>query len=457
MIYDPNPIICIITYYIFFPDFFKAIIIIIFHTYLFSKYFIIQDYNYINILNDNNLCRELKNNNSYNRKASYFLSDVIKYLKKSKSRCCIFLFLLMLFLSINIIIFVNRIKIWIYFIKKEKALPISSSKNTTFYITAMIVNMEGIIVNFIEEMKKLIYYLGKENVILSIVENGDSEDKTREYLTKFKAYLDKNKIINKFVLRKEVEDPRKKIHPFKKGGPLRIMFYSKLRNKCLDFIYEIPNLNFDNTKIIFFNDIYYKYEDIINLISTNNEDYDAVCGLDFAPYFYDRWVSIDLDGNGLLMYFPFIFNKEAQDLIIYHKPFRVFSCWNGVIVFTASPLKNKTLQFRYTKNKGKRKYRINNKSKFKFESECTNLHIDLFSLGYTKKFINPEVRVAYKYRYFFKRKYYYPFLKDIKSYFRLYFKSYHFKRNKFMSDYKSKKVNFNLMVQNWYLENKINP
>ena len=51
------------------------------------------------------------------------------------------------------------------------------------------------------------------------------------------------------------------------------------------------------------------------------------------------------------MNFPFIVNKEAQDLILSHKPFRVFSCWNGVTVFTASPLKNKTLQFRYTKNK----------------------------------------------------------------------------------------------------------
>lgn len=80
----------------------------------------------------------------------------------------------------------------------------------------MVVNMEGIIVNFIEEMKKLIYYLGKENVIISIVENGDSKDKTRNYLREFKAYLDKNKITNKFILRREVEDPRKKIHPFRK-------------------------------------------------------------------------------------------------------------------------------------------------------------------------------------------------------------------------------------------------
>ena len=128
-----------------------------------------------------------------------------------------------------------------------------------------------------------------------------------------------------------------------------------------------------------------------------------------------------------------------------------------MIVFTASPLKNKTLQFRFTKNEKKRKYKINNERIFNYESECTNFHIDLFSLGFTKKFINPEVRVAYEYLYYFKRKYYYPFLKDIKSYFRLYFQSFHFKRNKFMSDYKSKNITFNLMVHNWYMENKRNP
>jgi hypothetical protein len=316
----------------------------------------------------------------------------------------------------------------------------------------MVVDMEGIIVNFIEQMKKLIYYLGKENIILSIVENGDSKDNTREYLKEFKSYLDRNKIINKIILKREVEDPRMKVHPYKKFSPLRIEYYSLLRNKCLDLIYEIPNLNFENTKIIFFNDIYYKYEDIISLISTNNEDYDAVCALDFNICFYDRWVSIDLDGNSLLKNFPFIINKEAQDLILNHKPFRVFSCWNGVIVFSASPLKNKTLQFRYTKENENRKYKINNVIKADYESECTYFHIDLFNLGYTKKFINPNVRVTYEYQYYFKMKYYYPFFEDIKSYFILYFKSFLFKRNKFMSDYKSKKVKLNSMIKNWYLE-----
>ena len=154
------------------------------------------------------------------------------------------------------------------------------------------------------------------------------------------------------------------------------------------------------------------------------------------------------------MNFPFIVNKEAQDLILSHNPFRGFSCWNGVTVFTASPLKNKTLQFRYKKDNETRKYKINNCLDLNYESECTYLHIDLFNLGYTKKFINPDVRVTYEYKYYFKRKYYFPFFKDIKSYFYLYLKSLYSKRNKFMSDYKSKKIKFNSMVENWYFENK---
>ena len=450
MICDPNPIICIFTYYIFFPDFYKAILIIIFHTYFYIKYSNLKEYNYINNLDN----KSNKNFCFYNRNKLYFLSDFIKYFKKNKKRLFMLLILLILFFSINSILFVNRIRIWIYFNNKEKTLPIASSKNTTFYITAMIANMEGIIVNYIEEMKKLIYYLGKENVIISIVENGDSKDKTRDYLRDFKTYLDKNKIINKFILKREIEAIRNKTFLSNKFYSLKLIYYSILRNKCFDLMYEIPNLNFDNTKIIYFNDIYYKYEDIINLISTNNEDYDAVCALDFNEVLYDRWVSIDLDGNSLLITFPFIYNKEAQDLILNHKPFRVFSCWNGVTVFTASPLKNKTLQFRCKNSMRKRKYKINNCQSFDYESECTYLHIDLFSLGYTKKFINPDVRVTYEYKFYYKRKYYYPFFKDIKSYFSLYFESFIYKRNKFMSDYKSKNITFNSMVENWYLENK---
>ena len=207
-------------------------------------------------------------------------------------------------------------------------------------------------------------------------------------------------------------------------------------------------LIFNNTKIIFFNDIIFKYEDIINLLATNNEDYDAVCGLDFFNYFYDSWVAIDLDGNSLRHYFPFFINKEAQDLVTNHKPVRVFSCWNGVIAFNASPLKNKKLKFRYKKDSNLPRYYINNTERKEYESECTYFHIDLFSLGYTKKFINPEVRVSYEYQHFYLKKYFYPSKNDTNSYFKLYYENFKKKRNKYMSNYKDKEIKFNSMVQN---------
>ena len=75
----------------------------------------------------------------------------------------------------------------------------------------MIVNMEETINNYIEEMKKLIDYLGHKNVIVSIVENGDSKDNTRKYLKDFQKYLNKNKITNRFILKHEIDDPRKKV------------------------------------------------------------------------------------------------------------------------------------------------------------------------------------------------------------------------------------------------------
>ena len=69
-------------------------------------------------------------------------------------------------------------------------------------------------------------------------------------------------VINKFILNHEIEDPRKKVIPYQRYSPLRIKFYAELRNKCFDLLYEYHNLNFDNTKIIYFNDIFFEYEDI---------------------------------------------------------------------------------------------------------------------------------------------------------------------------------------------------
>ena len=62
--------------------------------------------------------------------------------------------------------------------------------------------MEKIIDDYFIEMKKLINYLGKENIIISIMENGDSTDKTREKLYEFMEYLNETEIVNRIIIDK---------------------------------------------------------------------------------------------------------------------------------------------------------------------------------------------------------------------------------------------------------------
>ena len=70
-------------------------------------------------------------------------------------------------------------------------------------------------------MKSLIDYLGPENVIVSIYENGDSTDKTRKYLDFFESYLIIHKVVNVINLEKLEE----------KEGVDRIRFLARLKNR----------------------------------------------------------------------------------------------------------------------------------------------------------------------------------------------------------------------------------
>ena len=467
---DSNPNFYLVVYYLFYPNFFKAILIVFIHTFIVSKVFICCQYKFLeSSINCNDISFSkvaisiLKNedNPPTRKKNYYFLSFYTNYFLNNKRNFIIFILSLIIIIALEVFVFMNRIKFWVHRYKKNITLPIATAKNTTFFIAATVHNMEKIIDDYFIEMKKLINYLGKENIIISIMENGDSTDKTREKLYEFMEYLNETEIVNRIIIDHEIDDPRKnESDPYSLENNflsnLRIKYYSELRNRCLDFIYEIPNLNFSNTKVIFFNDIIFEYENIINLLSTNNEDYDAVCGLDFYDCFYDSWVSIDLSGYSLRHDFPFFVNKEGQDLVINHKPVRVMSCWNGVIVFTAEPLKDRKIKFRYELEENREiQYYINSDQQYNYESECTYFHIDLHSLGYTKKFINPEVRVAYEYKYYYLQKMYYPNEKEHNMYKQMYEESKLMKRNKDMSNYKDRNLTLKGNLYKWYESNKL--
>ena len=467
---DSNPNFYLVVYYLFYPNFFKAILIVFIHTFIVSKVFICCQYKFLeSSINCNDISfskvaisiQKNEDNPPTRKKNYYFLSFYTNYFLNNKRNFIIFILSLIIIIALEVFVFMNRIKIWVHRYNKNITLPIATAKNTTFFIAATVHNMEKIIDDYFIEMKKLINYLGKENIIISIMENGDSTDKTREKLYEFMEYLNETEIVNRIIIEHEIDDPRKnESDPYSLENNflsnLRIKYYSELRNRCLDFIYEIPNLNFSNTKVIFFNDIIFEYENIINLLSTNNEDYDAVCGLDFYDCFYDSWVSIDLSGYSLRHDFPFFVNKEGQDLVINHKPVRVMSCWNGVIVFTAEPLKDRKIKFRYELEDDREiQYYINSDQQYNYESECTYFHIDLHSLGYTKKFINPEVRVAYEYKYYYLQKMYYPNEKEHNMYKQMYEESKLMKRNKDMSNYKDRNLTLKGNLYKWYESNKL--
>ena len=372
-IQDHNPFYHLLFFYLPFDNFFKGLFILIFITYI------------------------------INNKQNYLFEKNISYLKQNKK----FLYSIILILIITkISIYYFNLHLFIYFIKKEDFLK----NDEKFYITANLYNNEYILPNWITQMKLLINYLGTKNVYISIFENGDSNDNTINILKEFESYLNNLKIINKIVTTPIT----------KKGTKERIEYLTELRNLALNFIYEIPNLNFKKTKILFFNDIIFTYEDVIKLLSTNKGNYDTVCGMDFYESFYDTWVSIDLNGEELRHYYPFFMNKVAQDQLINNGIIRVFSCWNGLIIFNGTVLENKKVKFRHGIKKR--------------ESECTLFNTDLYKLGYNKVFINSQVIFAYTYEYYYKNRFIYPWTKNLVTYFYYYFVYFFEKKNYMMAN-----------------------
>ena len=325
------------------------------------------------------------------------------------------------FFIINLILFLLKLfetyfnnHLFIYFYPKSYFIDLEEK----YYICANIYNNEEILPNWIYQLKKLIYYLGTQNVYISIFENGDSNDKSAIYLNEFREYLNNLKIPNKIIT----------THIVKKKGRWRMDFLAEIRNKALEYIYEIPNLNFNKTRILFFNDIIYNYEDVIRLIGTNKLDYDVACPLDFDERgkFYDTWVSIDLNGMHFMIEYPMSYDFILSDLIINEEVSRVFSCWNGMVSMKAYPFINKNITFRI----GDRVV----------SSECTLMNTDLYLNGYQKILINPKIWVSYSYKKYYWAKYIAPLYIHFKFYRKLYFKRMNMS-NYLHEDLKSKYYN----------------
>ncbi|RDW70350.1 hypothetical protein BP5796_08747 [Coleophoma crateriformis] len=232
-------------------------------------------------------------------------------------------------------------------------------------------------------------YLGPENCALSIVE-GRSDDGTFEILKSLRKEIEATGALYYFTT--------SDINPLSPGGN-RVGQLAELRNQALEPIKKNPSIFSTQTTVAFLNDVAICMEDILELMHQRvYQNADMTCAMDWVhvaepPTFYDVWIARSITGDSFFEIPPdgsweFAWNllwndPGSKERLTAYKPFQVFSCWNGAVVFTAKPLLEQNIQFRSSR-----------------ETECYQGEPQLFCKdlwfnGYRRITVIPSVNLEY--------------------------------------------------------------
>ncbi|KAF8202750.1 cryptococcal mannosyltransferase 1-domain-containing protein [Mycena galopus ATCC 62051] len=197
------------------------------------------------------------------------------------------------------------------------------------FIAAMFYNNGPVLPYWIKEFTKVIYYLGPENVFVSIVES-NSGDNTAELLRGFDKTLEEMEVERRILIG-DTSIPR----PSDMGtAPPRIQFLAAVRNLVMEPLVEYGGY----TRVIFSNDVFIEAESVVELLDTKGGDYDMACGLDLAYWgLYDQWVIRDRLGRIASTLWPYFLEDTGFRAVMADEPAPVFACWNGIIAVRADP------------------------------------------------------------------------------------------------------------------------
>ncbi|KAI1507915.1 CAP59-mtransfer domain containing protein [Pyrenophora tritici-repentis] len=153
--------------------------------------------------------------------------------------------------------------------------------------------------------------LGRENVFVTVYENGswdDSKGALRELDMALAAHqirrnitlsetthLDEISVVNRGSGWVDTPRGRRELR--------RIPYLSRLRNWTLESLQELARQGERFDKVLFLNDVMFEVEDVFRLLHTNNGDFAAACSLDFSspPQLYDTFALRDAEGHEPLM------------------------------------------------------------------------------------------------------------------------------------------------------------
>ncbi|KND93223.1 Alpha-1,3-mannosyltransferase CMT1 [Tolypocladium ophioglossoides CBS 100239] len=235
---------------------------------------------------------------------------------------------------------------------------------------------------------EVIRFLGPQHCAVSIAE-GNSPDGTGDVLAALRPSLEALGIT--YSLQSSPIDPSE-------GD--RIVRLAELRNMALQPLLHLSGRANKDTTIIFLNDVAACPDDILELaFQRRNLGADMTCAMDWShiardPTFYDVWISrgingdsffeIPLDGSWDLAGNLFWNADQTRELFSKHRPFQVFSCWNGAVTFSAQPILE-NLRFRAA----------NEEAGECFQGEPQLLCKDMWFRGYGKIAVVPTVNLEY--------------------------------------------------------------
>lgn len=113
----------------------------------------------------------------------------------------------------------------------------------------------------------------------------------------------------------------------------RIPYLAGLRNQGLDELRRLVGVGGGFGKVLFLEDVVFKVENVLTLLSTNKGEYAAACSLDFSktPAFYDTFALRDSEGyEHVTQTWPYFRSQESRKAMKMMEPVPEKSCWNGI-------------------------------------------------------------------------------------------------------------------------------
>ncbi|KAJ7673899.1 cryptococcal mannosyltransferase 1-domain-containing protein [Mycena polygramma] len=193
----------------------------------------------------------------------------------------------------------------------------------------MFYNNAQVVPYWTKEITKLIHYLGPDNVFVSIVESY-STDSTPALLRTFDKTLE-NLGVPRRILTQDTTFVRP---PSMLTALPRVEFLAAVRNRAIEPL--VAHGGYD--RLLFSNDIFIEAESIVELLNTQDGEYDMACGLDFGNRgLYDLWVLRDRLGHLVSALYPYFLETLGFRAVMADAPAPVFACWNGIVSVRAEP------------------------------------------------------------------------------------------------------------------------